>query len=388
MKKTVMVCLLVTTGILAKVGAQVNPLHYSNDTKTDKLFEVNNPDWLRDKFTIQLTKGNKITIELSDKKGLLYVQNLDSLLSQCYNKIALLQDSLKNELTSKRIDIALQNDGNVKMRFQEFTGKASTYTVLNKELYGLKVEQDTINIIGYYPSATPVKWSKKILYLSMPYKIVLFLNNVTELKEYLDGGINKATAQLKNDWDNYNNAGKKDSWNKKLVAGYSIADATKNTTFGRAPSGLRKSYLGSYFSFGAQNVQNLFVPSFAAGLEVFYIADEKKERHFQLFTDNYLFFERNPGVPTKIMHNSFLTFQYKSVWDIKMWNEKSPVKFYQQFSVSYLITRRGNYFEKNTFKVGLPGFESHNVQLTPGFIFNGFFKKASPTITLSIHLGG
>jgi len=386
MKKLFLIIILVVTSILTKVCAQVNPSNCRYTSKAEKLFEVHEQNWLRDKFTIQLTKGNKIILEMADKQGLNYVKNLDSLLLQCYNTISLLQDSLKNETTTKRIDIALQDDGNIKMRFQEFANKASNYTVLNKELYGLKLDQDTVNIIGYYTSITPVEWSKKKIYLTSPYKITLLLNNVTELKEYLKGQFNTVIAQLHNDWNQYNELGNKDKWSRKLTAVYGITDDTKKIVFGRVPYSLRKTYVTTYLSIGMQNVQNVFSPSLAGGVEVYFFGDLNRERHFQLFVDNYFFFERYSGTATKIFNNDFLTFQYKFVQQEKSIDGQYKVKYFSQFSLGYLISRRGEYFDKNTFKVGLSGVEYHSVQLTPGFFITGFFKKVTPTISLSINL--
>jgi hypothetical protein len=80
--------------------------------------------------------------------------------------------------------------------------------------------------------------------------------------------------------------------------------------------------------------------------------------------------------------NDFLTFRLA----------ETPNKPYTNFellsaiSVGYLINRSGNYFEKNTFRVGLPGLATGRLQLEPELYFNNFFKNVSPGIRLSLKI--
>jgi hypothetical protein len=71
---------------------------------------------------------------------------------------------------------------------------------------------------------------------------------------------------------------------------------------------------------------------------------------------------------------------------------ETPTKPYANFellttlSVGYLIRRSGNYFEKNTFRLGMPGVATGRLQIEPELYFNDFLKNVSPGIRLSLKI--
>ena len=382
MKKVILAGMLVITGIMGKVFAQYDP-PYQQLSKSDQLFNVSNSQWLRHNFIIQLTKGNQVIIKLANKNVLEKIMNLDSLLIETLNKILLIRDSFTNELTNKRIDLALGNGGISKMRFIEYQPKGSSYAFQNKELVALKVEQDTISITGYYTNEKAARVARRGIYFYEPYQIIILLNNLPELKGYLDGRINKAMLQLKNDWDEYKNWSEKKNWNSKLYALYNTADEKSNIKFGTAFPRRKTITLDPAIQVNLQNVRNIFGPSVSLGIDLHRITNRFDE-HFQLLWEPYFFFEKNNLNKTVLMRNDFITIQYRNIRDFKPWNEKQSIKYYQQFSLGWLAHRDGEYFEKNTFKIGFPGFQYHNMMLAPDFQFHDLFKQFTPSLKLSV----
>lgn len=377
--------LLATAGFSSHVSAQFYDPAYFQLSKTDQLFNVNNTQWLRHKFYFNLSKGNQVVLLLSNKNQLEKLMDLDSLMKDVYDKILLISDSLKNELTNKRIDIALAQDGKTRMRFQEFQSKGNSYAFQNGELVALKVEQDTINIIGYYRNYRAVRTGKQGIYFSEPYKVVLLLNNITELKDYL-GKLNPFVQQVKTDWDNYKRWSPKKNWNMKLMATYGSTDPKYNMKFKSVSLSDKMFVVDPFVQISMQNVRNQFGPSVGLGIDLNRFNSYVHEKHFQLFWEPFFFFEKNSSNKTTLMRNDFISFQYKDIHELKPLREKQAIRYYQQFSLSYLFHRDGDYFEKNTFRMGLPGFQARNVTLSPEFIFHDLFKQFTPSLKLSLYL--
>jgi hypothetical protein len=101
-----------------------------------------------------------------------------------------LKDSLGDELLSRRIDYTIDSMGRKKIRIQQFSPKGSTFLVREGDVAALKLEQDTINIIG-----TVFYTAKYTLRKAFPetrnYRIRFFINDLSELKSYLNGNLNQ-----------------------------------------------------------------------------------------------------------------------------------------------------------------------------------------------------
>jgi len=383
MLKKILFCML-TAGISVNLYAQLSEAPVTKYNKTNLIFDITNPSWLHHTFVINLSAGNKIKIEVADQQGLQYLSNIDSIIREVYEKLQLLPDSFKTEQNSRRIDFVCDKTAGMKMRIQDFAPVGQSYVFQKNELFQLKIEQDTIHIIGYYKSDKPVRWSKTPYYLSKPYRVTMLLNNLSGLAECLQLNLNAYVGKINLEWMEYRQAGKKDNWGTRLKATYNVLDSSKNTRLSNSLLGSKMKYLLPYISFGIQNMQNIFTPSLAAGMEYYYTRNNNKERHFLLYADNYFFFNNNPSAGKKILVNTFATFQLKNIYKQVNAGEEDPIKYNEQFSIGYLVNRNGTYLEKNSFRLGLPGFNYRNLQVLPGLFFNDFFKQVSPSLSLSV----
>ncbi len=189
MKKTISVLMLLTS-IGGSLCAQTN-------NKTDKTFEVPSSIIINRRFYIDLDKGNKLQIELTDITDLERLSNIDSLLQTFAEDIAPLRDSISDPLTSKRIDYISDAQGRKKMRLQQFQSKGASFLINKGELTSLRTEQDTINIIGII--ANPPKPEQKIS-LTHPryYHFTFYLNNINELSGYMNGALKEKITIIQN----------------------------------------------------------------------------------------------------------------------------------------------------------------------------------------------
>jgi hypothetical protein len=120
MKKTIAL-LMLATSITAQLCAQTS--------RSDKSFEVPGDVIMNRKFTINLDKGNKLQLELTDITDLAVAMNIDSILQVFFTDIVPMKDSLADPLTSKRIDYFTDDKGRKKIRFQQFQPKGASFLI-------------------------------------------------------------------------------------------------------------------------------------------------------------------------------------------------------------------------------------------------------------------
>src|ERR1019366_4786303 len=188
MKKTICVLMLLTS-ITKSICAQSN---------NDKAFEVPGNIIIVKRFYVNLENGNKMQIELSDFADLERVANIDSLLQIFLQDIVPLKDSLADPLTAKRIDYVTDARGRKKIRFQQFQPKGTSFLINKGELASLRTVQDTINIIGII--VNPPKAKQKVS-LKNPryYHLTFYLNDLNELKVYMNGILAEKIKTIQND---------------------------------------------------------------------------------------------------------------------------------------------------------------------------------------------
>jgi hypothetical protein len=152
-------------------------------------------------------------------------------------------------------------------------------------------------------------------------------------------------------------------------------EKTKWIKWGAFKSELVPNIYGSF-----QFVRGNFSPSMAAGLRYTDFTNANMRSHYFLMWEPYFFFSKDASNKLVTDRNDFITFRYT-----EMEKNKQPFTYSANFSIGYLAGRRGEWFEKNTLKVGLPAVRSGWLQLEPEFYFNNWFRNFSPTIKLTIH---
>jgi hypothetical protein len=369
MKKTICFLMLFTS-ITASLCAQ-------STNKSDKAFEVPENIVFNRRFMIDLTNGNKMQMELSDITDLDRLANIDSLLQIFLQDIAPLKDSLADPLTARRIDYVTDAQGRKKIRFQQSQPKGTSYLVNKGGLASLRTEQDTINIIGIL--VNPPKAQQKIS-LTNPryYHITFYLNDMAQLNSYMNGILKEKIATIQNNLN--------DRWPTVLGTGshYLRKDPTitADKPKGFTPAGTG-DFLNGYITINAQNYKNYFVPSFSIGIRMILT---NRERTFKwepglLWEPHYLF-ARDSQNKLRTYRNDFLTFTYGQ-GGTRDHDPRKDFAFSAVFSVGYLINRNGDYFEKNTFRLGAGKIQLLKTSIEPSIYFNNFFKGVTPGIRIS-----
>ena len=352
-------------------------LRAQSTNASDKTFKVPESIIITRRFYINLEKGNKMEIEVSDISDLNRMANIDSLLQIFLHDITPLKDSLADPLTSKRIDYVTDTQGRKKIRFQQFQPKGASFLINNGDVASLRTEQDTINIIGII--AKPPKPVEKIS-LKNPryYHFTFYLNDINELAGYMNGILAEKIKTIQN---NINS-----KWPIVLGSGFHYIKNDRSITAdkpkGFTPAGTG-DFLAANITVNVQNYKNYFVPSLSLGMK---LTLTNRERTFKwepgLFWEPHFLFSRDSQNKLHTYRNDFLTFTYGQ-GGTKDYDPRKDFSFSAVLSLGYLINRNGDYFEKNTFRFGAGKLSISKTTIEPSLYFNSFFKGVTPGIRIS-----
>jgi hypothetical protein len=335
----------------------------------DKVFDLP-ANFPQRRFTVDLRKGNTMQIELSNMDDLQKFSNLDSIIRVFLTDIEPLRDSLGDELLSRRIDYTADSMGRKKIRIQQFKPKGSSFLVRDGDVAALKLEQDTIHFIGTV-SFIAKYTLRKAFEEKRYYRISFFLNDLSDLKSYLDGSLNQKVKAIQQNIGSHWN-----TTNRKGTA-YLREDPLISA---RLPKGFVSGgdFLNLRISVDIQNYKHYFVPSFSLGAGFIFSTPQFK-RDIVLSWDPHFFFAKNSQDKLRVFRNDFLTLTWGQ-GGVEDNNPRKESHLLFIMSLGYLIKREGEYFDKNTFRLGggrLSLFGG-KTKIEPAMYFNNFFKGATP----------
>ena len=349
-----------------------------NKSKEDKAFEIPNNIVIMSRFYVDLERGNKLTIEVTDISDLARIKNVDSILSVFLNDMKPLKDSLSDPLTSKRIDYITDAQGRKKIRIQQFQPKGSSYLLNNGDLSSLKINQDTINIIGVINDPPKPQQHKVSLKNTRYYHLLFYLNNIDELTGYMNGVLNEKITSIQK-----NVNGK---WPTVLGTGSHYAKNDK-TIVGDKPRGATDAGTGDmlllYQTVNVQNYKAYFVPSFSLGVKLVF---SNRERTFKwesaLSWEPHFLFSKDAQGKLRTYRNDFLTLTYGQ-GGVTDHDIKKDFSFSAIVSLGYLIHQSGEFIEEHTFRLGIGRVRFSKTTIEPSIYFNDFFKGVTPGIRIS-----
>jgi len=348
-------------------------------TSSDKTFEAPANVIVNRRFMVNLDKGNRMQLELTDISDLQVVENMDSLLQVFLTDIVPLKDSLADQLSSKRIDYITDVAGRKKIRFQQFMPKAAGFLIDKGELASLRTEQDTIHIIGFIKNP-PAAEDRPSHTDQRYYHFIFYLNNISELVTYAHGAIKEKIANIQqginSKWPLLKGTGSHYLKNDNTIT----ADGPKGHTAGGAGD-----YLELFATVNVQNYKNYFVPSFSLGGRLT-ITNRYRTFKFEpgLFWEPHFVFAKDAAGKLNTYRNDFLTFTYAQ-GGMQDYDSKKDFSFSTSLSVGYLIHREGDYFDKNTFRLGMGKLKWYKTTIEPSMYFNNFFKGVTPGIRITQH---
>lgn len=341
----------------------------TNKARTEKTFELP-PNHAQRRFVIELDKGNKLQIEVSNMDDLNRFLNMDSVLRIFLQDIEPLKDSLTDELSSKRIDYLTDSSGLKKIRFQQFKPKGSSFLITGNDVASLKLEQDTINFIGSISYRAKYGFRKELTE-TRHYKLSFFVNQLSDLASYMNSSLNGKISLLQQQINT--------TWITTKQKGVAYLKSDESIS-ARLPKGYVAGgdFLNFRLSVDAQNYKNYFIPSFTLGAGLIFSKPYWKREFVLAWEPNFLFSQNAQG-KLKTFRNDFLTLT-AAQGPIKDGEPRKESHFLTIISFGYLIKREGDYFEKGTMRLGagrLSIFDG-KTKLEPALYFTNVFKGVTP----------
>lgn len=371
MKKIISVLMLVIS-INGKAIAQAA----AGVTHVDRIFNMP-AAYMKRSFTVDLGKGNKMQIELTDIEDLKQFKNIDSLLQIFLQDMIPFKDSLADEMASKRIDYLTDELGRKKIRIQLHKPTGTSFLLQQGNISALKLEQDTVTFPGTYVhtiNSTILKPFTEARY----YRISFFVNQLNDLTQYT--GLNEKINTIQKN--------QKSRWIKEENGLWHIKNGDKSIYSNHQPAGYVSGtgtgdYLSSQVAVNFQNYKNYFVPSASLGISLGF-NNGKLKQELGLLWEPHFFFAKNAQGNLRTYRNDFLTFTYKRTV-LRKDNYIPAFSFTNAFSIGYLVRRSGDFLEKNTMRIGVGQVSlfKDKINLEPVMYFNHFFKGVTPGLRLS-----
>jgi hypothetical protein len=364
MKKAIFAMMLVTS-ISRQTIAQTIPASINNP------FEIPSGS-LSIRYVIDLGKGNTLWVEMTDKEDIDKFKNIDSILTVFFKDFAPFKDSVTDELAAKRIDYLTDASGRKKIRIRNYKPLASSFVIQQGEVAALKCEQDTVNIIGIILAA-PVKYGiRKPVSNVLYYKLSFFVNDFNDLQNINREVIREKFVAIKSNkrWI------KNGDGNRYMKNG----DKSVSSKLSNDDANLNGFIFQNNFSTSIQNYKNNFVPSLNIGFELV-LNNGTNKKYLGFVTENHLLFTKDINGNVKTYENVFLTLNYK-----KTFNNINMFQVLPNLSLSYLVRRNGEFYDKNTFRLMLGKVDMYKetVSLEPCIYFTNFFKNITPSLRLSV----
>lgn len=366
--------LMLALSITGTVIAQDEPVL----SKTDIIFDQPY-NYFKRKFIFDLGKGNTMQVEFHTINDLPRIANLDSLLQLFLTDITALKDSLNDDLLAKRVDYLPDASGKNKIRIQFFKPKGSSYLAQQGALSSLKIEQDTLYIIGSI--ADQPDGNRRFPPAPRYYRVGFCVNQLGDLNNYPGTRLNNKISGIHPKDYNW--------WSKESDGRYHIKYDGQDI-YANQPGGYTSGagdYLVLTGAAGIQNYKNYFSPSVKLGADVF-ISNGNYKSQIGLAWEPHFLFSKNSAGTLQTYRNDFITLSLarKPIAG----REKSDgfhFTVFQQLSVGYLIRQKGDFFDPHTFRLGTSSMEwgKGRLKLEPVIYFHDLFKSVSPGLRLSVN---
>jgi hypothetical protein len=371
------ICLLLITAALATIApAQINYL--PGNSISPNIFSSPLPGSIRYRYNFILPHNNRMVIDLYKTNYANQLPNIDSLFKKIWVDLQPMRDSLSDPLKVRKVDYMMTMNG-VVIGIKQYNPTASYFSYKDDELVQMKIDQDTLRYIGFVEEPQP--WSgNRNRQFAPGYTITLLLNNLSEVEKLPVGILASGIELLKKDIDATNKGE-----SKRYSGTYDLLQQKRITSLNQGELHWNKKGWIPYVQMSAQYGRGEWIPSAGAGLEYFYGKSKYGQYGVRLLWEPYFFFSRDLNKKLVTERNDFVSLKFYSNWQFVV-KYLANDQYNLNFSIGYLIRRKGDWFEPNTFKFSLPGLQRKNLLVEPEFFFNKFFRHFSPSLKLVLFL--
>lgn len=373
MRKKLFVWLL--AGAAGHFYADAQPYFLPNATPVSQtVFSPTEPGKQQCNYFVWLPEKNRIWFDLTWAYHLAMLPNVDSVIRRTANLLEPLLDSFTTDGWVRRIEVDLTQEPAL-FRVITHMDKPNAFTRMEGEVVQVKMDQDTVRI----------KVLKEKSYNSY---INLLVNNIADIKNLpTDAGERSRALITQAVEKNYKSPIAPKARHTyyavfNLETGAMVSPDSKNFHAIRSGSDhLEITLLKPSLSYARGNAFTAF--SFGAAFNYAKTNGINGSRlGIGIYWEPQFSFRSDSAGKVQSSRNDFLTLRFEERPNKALGN----FELLSTLSVGYLIRRSGNYFEKNTFRLGLPGVATGRLQIEPELYFNDFFKNVSPGIRLSLKI--
>lgn len=267
--------------------------------------------------------------------------------------------------TNQTVDIRYAPQPTTSFRF---TGDRAAPTLV-------KTRQDTLQIV----------WSSAVSALPRyDFSVYLLVNNLDDVEELLKNG--ETNSRLQEALTAVRQYKGHDLTNPRLSFDLFCRRNGKSVEmFFFAPGLVKSPYISLHLlGIGVGLIRDRWVPSINPSLE--FIPNRRGIVGYSVGYLSNFFFSNDPDGRARAQRNDFLTVGvslYKRNEDA---DKKYLTKFRAGFSVGFSTYRSGNYFERNTIRLGGELALGSLVKIQPEIYMNGFFKQVYPGLRIGFGL--
>lgn len=366
--------------LLAGTGIALHAQTTFFSTQTESIFNFPKPGSTKASFYFWYEKNNRVILEMTDVRQLNLIPNLDSLVQEAFIAIKPLKDSFKNDGLTRRIDYVTSSQLPPQIRITTHPNKGESYSFYKSELVQTKIEKDTLRIRINVPKPQPVNKMPKPGVFIHSFVIMLLVDNFDDLTTFPTNALEQCVNKVKAD------LGKNLTTNKNLKSNFrAYYNMQTNKMF--SPSNPKYIDWGKSREFvptiqiGLQYGRGNAILSAGAGMQYSFKDGSFSTKYFRALWEPYFFFSRDATNKLITDRNDFITLKYQNFYTKR---DANKLQTSDNVSIGYLIGRRGSWFEKNTFKIGLPGFLAGNLMFEPEFFFNDAFRNFSPSLKMTL----
>ena len=344
------------------------------------MFNSPSPMSVSTRFEFNFSASNRMVLELHSTRQIDSIPDLNALLREVYGNL-LNFDSLSHPLASTRVDYQ-KNRQDANIRIVRRPQPSSIYQLRNGDIVQLKVEQDTLRIRMLTQRSLNIG---RVTNWTDPYHITFVVNNLTDLQSIMQTDLNALITMLKADLPHRNDPGPMPTGVLRYYALYDVPTmrliAPKRDYLLKKTHTRKERVPSFYAQVGVQYIRGSWATSAGAGINLKQRVTGNQELNFALIYEPLFFFSRNDKGALRTDVNGFVTLRYNYSSHLETATRK--IDFTQNISLGYLVQRNGEWFRKNTFKFTLPGIQKESLMLEPEFVFDGLFRRFSPSVKLN-----
>lgn len=330
-------------------------------------------------INLQLEGGNKLIVYTNNALTVGNGMDFREILKAFFLNYDVIRDSV-NESLSNKLHFFYNAGGKNGLTVIPGGAWQQQYVVVDGKPSIMKPGKDTVNIYPRNAGRQGVSVFSFIVNRIEDLRTYLTINTVNEFIEAVNKDIEAEGKNYKPvvRGRNFYTA----DFQSRFTGTYTIKNGAVEGTLQPVVSRIKNISVSVAASL--QNFKSYMSPSFNTSFD-FYLKGIKKDEYvrFSAYWEPLFLFDKNTAGKLETFRNDFVGIAY----EYRRGSSNNRLGFYAPISISYLVRRRGDFFEKNTFNFGIGGIKYGAMTLRPSMYFNDLLKNVSPSVQVSVSWG-